>query len=199
MERHCLVTVGATVGFRALLEAVLEPSFWLFLKAESFTTLHIQAGPDARWANSRVAAVRHEMPPGFDVEVFDLTADLMRDQMLRCKARDKVRERGLVISHAGTGTILDAWKVAVPLIVVPNSALLDDHQTDMARHLAQEGYATMADPRQDDLEEAVRKSARLCEESKASHRPHPVRAPLRLWDIFPIDISTEEPVRLAYD
>ncbi|RDA90206.1 hypothetical protein CP533_0471 [Ophiocordyceps camponoti-saundersi (nom. inval.)] len=199
MERHCLVTVGATVGFRALLEPVLEPSFWLFLKAESFTTLHIQAGPDARWASSRVAALRHEMPSGFDVQVFDLTADLMRDQMLRCKARDKVRERGLVISHAGTGTILDAWKVAVPLIVVPNSALLDDHQTDMARHLAKEGYATMAEPRQDDLIEAVRKSARLCEESKASYRPHPVRAPLRLWEIRPRDMSTEEFARMAHD
>lgn len=47
----------------------------------------------------------------------------------------------------GTGTILDAWKLGVPLVVVPNTELLDDHQTQMARHLATEGYATMAEAR----------------------------------------------------
>lgn len=47
----------------------------------------------------------------------------------------------------GTGTILDAWKLGIPLIVVPNTALLDDHQTEMAKHLAKEGYATMASAR----------------------------------------------------
>lgn len=30
----------------------------------------------------------------------------------------------------------------MPLIVVPNTELLDDHQTEMAEHLAREGYAT---------------------------------------------------------
>jgi UDP-N-acetylglucosamine transferase subunit ALG13 len=47
-----------------------------------------------------------------------------------------------ILLYLGTGTILDAWKVGVPLIVVPNTELLDDHQTEMAKHLAREGYAT---------------------------------------------------------
>jgi beta-1,4-N-acetylglucosaminyltransferase len=41
----------------------------------------------------------------------------------------------------GTGTILDAWKVGLPVIVVPNETLLDNHQAEMAKHLAKEGYA----------------------------------------------------------
>lgn len=45
---------------------------------------------------------------------------------------------------SGTGTILDAWKLGLPIIVVPNTKLLDDHQTEMAQHLAKEGYATMS-------------------------------------------------------
>ncbi|PFH58294.1 hypothetical protein XA68_13898 [Ophiocordyceps unilateralis] len=199
MERHCLVTVGATVGFRALIEPVLEPSFWRFLRDEAFTALHIQAGPDARWAAARVAALRHEMPTGFDVDVFDITADLMRHQMLRCKAREAVRAPGLVISHAGTGTILDAWRVAVPLIVVPNPALLDDHQNELARHLAHGGYATMAEPRLDDLKDAVHKSDLLRDEPRACQRPNAVDAPLRLWDIRPSDVATEEASRMAHD
>lgn len=47
----------------------------------------------------------------------------------------------------GTGTILDAWKLGIPLVVVPNTSLLDDHQTEMAKHLAKEGYATMSSSR----------------------------------------------------
>jgi beta-1,4-N-acetylglucosaminyltransferase len=42
---------------------------------------------------------------------------------------------------------LDAWKLALPLVVVPNTQLLDDHQTEMARYLAQEGYAIMSTTR----------------------------------------------------
>lgn len=49
--------------------------------------------------------------------------------------------RYLVTYIAGTGTILDAWRAEIPLVVVPNKGLLDDHQTEMAKHLAYEGYA----------------------------------------------------------
>ncbi|KAF4591812.1 UDP-N-acetylglucosamine transferase subunit ALG13 [Ophiocordyceps camponoti-floridani] len=193
MQRHCLVTVGATVGFQALIEAVLEPSFWRFLCAEAFTALHIQAGPDAGWAAARVASLREEMPAGFDVDVFEITADLMRHQMLRCK------KNGLVISHAGTGTILDAWRVSAPLIVVPNPELLDDHQTELARHLAEEGYATMAQPRVDDLQGAVLKAALLRNEPRFSSRSNPVNASLGLWNIRPVDVAMEETSLMAHD
>jgi beta-1,4-N-acetylglucosaminyltransferase len=50
----------------------------------------------------------------------------------------------VLINRIGTGTILDAWKLGLPIIVVPNTRLLDDHQTEMAKHLAKEGYATMS-------------------------------------------------------
>ncbi|PHH76116.1 hypothetical protein CDD80_1784 [Ophiocordyceps camponoti-rufipedis] len=177
MPRHCLVTVGATVGFQSLVEAVLEPSFWRFLRAEAFTALHIQAGPDASWAAARVAALRDEMPAGFDVDVFDITADLMRHQMLRCK------KSGLVISHA----------------VVPNPALLDDHQTELASYLAEEGYATMAQPRVDDLQGAVLKAALLRDEPRLSSRSNPVKSSLGLWNIRPIDVAMEETSLMAHD
>lgn len=78
-----------------------------------------------------------------------------------CKAQDGSRQAGLVICHAGklsgstarvqilmtstgTGTILDGWRLGLSLVVVPNTSLLDDHQTEMAKHLSKEGYATMS-------------------------------------------------------
>jgi len=40
----------------------------------------------------------------------------------------------------GSGTILDALRLSVPLIVVPNSELLDNHQVELAEALAEQEY-----------------------------------------------------------
>lgn len=40
----------------------------------------------------------------------------------------------------GSGSILDALRIEVPLIVVPNTSLLHNHQVDLAEELAKQGY-----------------------------------------------------------
>lgn len=45
----------------------------------------------------------------------------------------------VVVSHAGAGTILEAIDLGKPLVVVINSALMDDHQTELARAMALRG------------------------------------------------------------
>lgn len=40
----------------------------------------------------------------------------------------------------GSGSILDALRISVPLIVVPNPSLLDNHQVELAEELAKQGY-----------------------------------------------------------
>jgi len=42
--------------------------------------------------------------------------------------------------NPGSGSILDALRISVPLIVVPNPSLLDDHQTELAEALQEQGY-----------------------------------------------------------
>lgn len=50
-------------------------------------------------------------------------------------------ERDLyMLISAGSGTILDALRLSVPLIVVPNASLLDNHQIELAEALAEQGY-----------------------------------------------------------
>lgn len=162
LDRYCLVTVGATVGFEELTKQVLQPAFWQFLSSQGFTELHIQCGPDISWASAIFSDQKGQLPQGFQIDVFDVKNNLMKDEMVLCQARAGERAQGLVISHAGTyqqrrmlhkthpyetpgtGTILDAWKMGLPLVVVPNTSLLNDHQTEMAKHLMKQGYATMS-------------------------------------------------------
>ena len=44
------------------------------------------------------------------------------------------------LTSKGSGSILDALRIAVPLIVVPNPSLLDNHQVELAEELAAQGY-----------------------------------------------------------
>lgn len=51
-------------------------------------------------------------------------------------------------SHAnyiGSGTILDAMRLGLTMIVVPNSSLLDNHQEELADELESQGYVTKSD------------------------------------------------------
>lgn len=167
LQRHCLVTVGATVGFPELTKTVLHPEFWKHLQSKGFTSLRVQCGPDTDWASSQLQSESQNIPSGMNVEVFESSKNLMKEEMTLCKAVPGKATLGLVISHAGTfrpfcwnrfpsylsltlfsgtGTILDAWKAMVPIVVVPNTSLLDNHQYEMAQYLAEEGYATRGTP-----------------------------------------------------
>ncbi|KAI5462524.1 hypothetical protein BGZ63DRAFT_216383 [Mariannaea sp. PMI_226] len=202
-ERYCLVTVGATVGFKALTESVLQPGFWTFLSSQGFTELRIQCGPDLPWATKKLESLADEVPSELNILLFDVRKNLMKEEMILCKPIAGKRGRGLVISHAGTGTILDAWKLGLPLIVVPNARLLDNHQTEMADHLAKEGYAIKSSSRTDDLQEAIHKTDLLWEENKSRWPPNDVSPQgsgrLRLWDIGLEEVAQEENSNMAHD
>ncbi|KAJ3517050.1 hypothetical protein NM208_g14762 [Fusarium decemcellulare] len=203
LDRSCLVTVGATVGFKNLIESVLQPTFWEYLRSQGFTELHIQCGPDVEWATSKLASQGQHVPSGLTIDIFDVRKNLMKEEMTLCKPADGNRHLGLVISHAGTGTILDAWKLGLPLVVVPNTKLLNDHQTEMAKHLSKEGYAIMSSGSVDDLQEAIHKVELLWEENKSRWPPNEVQPKetgrLRLWDLAPREVAKEENAYMVHD
>jgi UDP-N-acetylglucosamine transferase subunit ALG13 len=41
---------------------------------------------------------------------------------------------------SGTGSILEALRMGVPLVVVPNPDLQDNHQMELAREMHRQGY-----------------------------------------------------------
>ncbi|KAF4446928.1 beta-1,4-N-acetylglucosaminyltransferase [Fusarium austroafricanum] len=204
LDRICLVTVGATTGFRKLAESVLQPSFWKYIRSQGFTELHLQCGPDIVWASKQLSHFKQDVPPGLSIEIFDSKKNLTKEEMILCKDTKEKRHLGLVISHAGTGTILDAWKMGLPLIVVPNTQLLNDHQTEMAKHLSKEGYAIMSSGSSaEDLEGAIHKLGLLWEENKTRWPPHmiPSQEPnrLRLWDLAPEEVAREQNATMVHD
>ncbi|EXA45202.1 beta-1,4-N-acetylglucosaminyltransferase [Fusarium oxysporum f. sp. pisi HDV247] len=203
LDRVCLVTVGATTGFGKLVESVLQPSFWQYMNSQRFTQLRVQCGPDLAWASKQLADRKDNIPSGLFIDLFASKKNLMKEEMSLCKDADGKRQLGLVISHAGTGTILDAWKMGLPLIVVPNIQLLNDHQTEMAKHLSKEGYAIMSSGSAEDLEEAIHKVGLLWEENKTRWPPHiiPSQQPkrLRLWDLAPEEVAKEQNATMVHD
>ncbi|KAH7223552.1 glycosyltransferase family 28 C-terminal domain-containing protein [Fusarium oxysporum] len=203
LDRVCLVTVGATTGFGKLVESVLQPSFWQYMNSQRFTQLRVQCGPDLAWASKQLADRKVNIPSGLCIDLFASKKNLMKEEMSLCKDADGKRQLGLVISHAGTGTILDAWKMGLPLIVVPNIQLLNDHQTEMAKHLSKEGYAIMSSGSAEDLEEAIHKVGLLWEENKTRWPRHiiPSQQPkrLRLWDLAPEEVAKEQNATMVHD
>ena len=51
-----------------------------------------------------------------------------------------IAQCSLVISHCGAGSTFEALSLGVPLVVVPNALLMDNHQVELANLLEGEGY-----------------------------------------------------------
>ncbi|KAG8625093.1 hypothetical protein KVT40_006844 [Elsinoe batatas] len=149
IKRTCFVTIGATAAFEGLVRAVLSQDFLQGLKRHHYTDLVVQfgAGGDDLFESCQVQA-RSTSPDGdqstlfgINIEGFPVDTNGLDQYMNKAKAsKDSAAREGCIISHAGTGTILSAMRLAVPIIVVPNEELLDNHQVELAEVLAQQGY-----------------------------------------------------------
>lgn len=134
------VTTGATVTFIRLLELCLTEKFISSVKQNGFEKLIIQYGsqPDAvqlftksldklhlAHSTNNDLIVAKDSQGSFVIEGFAFTNDIKKIML----------NADLVISHAGTGSILDALRLQKPLIVVINSTLMNNHQSEIADEL----------------------------------------------------------------
>ncbi|KAM0335880.1 hypothetical protein ACHAQA_000931 [Verticillium albo-atrum] len=169
LERHCLITVGATARFTQLLKEAIEPPFLDMLRGQGFTHLTVQCGEDIDWFRDQLRAL--DAPATLHITAFEFVDDLTQE-MLRCRAEANTCRDGLVICHAGTGTILDGLRIHVPLIVVPNPTLKDNHQEELAEEIQKQGYAVWG--RLGQLDYALEQSALLCDKNARAFRAHPL-------------------------
>lgn len=113
-----LVITTGTFGFPALIDRIVEAVDDI---SEVYSEIHIQYGsilPPSLLSLSKSMSKSsfHAVPYYKDFRKFISQADL-------------------VITHAGTGTVLSLLKEKVPFIIVPNKSLLHNHQTEYADSL----------------------------------------------------------------
>ncbi|KAI0725163.1 glycosyl transferase [Fomitopsis betulina] len=129
--KHVFVTVGST-RFDALVDAVRTDAVLASLHKRGVSSLTVQGGEAVKqYSPEQLQAItasgsKYEI----DVEAWAYKPTLQEDY----------QRAHLLISHAGSGTILDVLRLNKPLIVVPNSSLLDNHQQELADALADLGH-----------------------------------------------------------
>ncbi|KAG6821066.1 hypothetical protein H0H93_007225 [Arthromyces matolae] len=130
------VTVGST-QFDALVQATLSPTVLSTLRRKDYTRLIVQCGN----SNFELASAISEGQKlviereGVDIELWKFKSTL----------QDVYEKADLIISHAGSGTILDVLRLGKPLLTVVNTTLLDNHQQELASALARLGHLQYSD------------------------------------------------------
>ncbi|KAJ2161626.1 hypothetical protein GGF46_001308 [Coemansia sp. RSA 552] len=126
------VTVGST-KFDELVRAVGSREFLQALAIRGFRRLVVQCGASIDVFAPPPAAAESS---GIEIETFRYTN----------RPQHFIEQAGLVICHAGTGSILDALHSGKPTIAVVNRSLANNHQTEIAQELAAERYLYAAEP-----------------------------------------------------
>ncbi|KAH3673745.1 hypothetical protein WICMUC_003488 [Wickerhamomyces mucosus] len=157
------VTTGATVIFPELLKSVLNVSFISKLKVLGYSKIKIQYGKHHEGLqifqdgikSNRTSIIKeeeekedklqYEDKDGFLIEGFPFTNDIQQE----------IFESSLVISHSGTGSILDSLRLNKKLIVVINENLMDNHQLEIANELFNQNCLRKSTPSLDELIENV--------------------------------------------
>ncbi|KAI1401401.1 glycosyltransferase family 1 protein [Hypoxylon fuscum] len=135
LSKYAFVTVGASASFKSLVDEVVSDAFLSKLKSLGFTVLMVQCGPDFDYFES----VRPPYQPGkLYVHGFAYKPDI-RAEMKLATAEAGSRSMGLIITHAGSGSILDALDFNTNLIAVPNPTLMDNHQSEIADEMEKQG------------------------------------------------------------
>ncbi|THU86438.1 glycosyl transferase [Dendrothele bispora CBS 962.96] len=131
------VTVGST-RFDSLVDRVLSEEVLASLRGRGYTKLVVQCGNSA-FGHANLLQQETELhleKDGVSIELWKFKPSL----------QEEYERADLVISHAGSGTIIDVLRMKKPLIIVPNPTLLDNHQEELATALEQLGHLRSSTP-----------------------------------------------------
>lgn len=170
-QAQLVVTVGST-QFPALSDAVLSPAVLEILPGLGIASVTVQAGSAEIPVHARGGEITYTTRDGGYVRVRTLRytrdavemdallkgADVVVSHAGEClstvfrsiKRRDGSTAhcsfRGSSWLTPGSGSILTALRMGKPLLVVPNEALMDNHQVELADALQKEGYLWTCTP-----------------------------------------------------
>lgn len=159
-----IFTTGATVTFKPLLEYITTYSFIndFLINEANISTIVIQYGNeiDSNSGKNLSKLYFNELLSNSDLieklglSITNLTNDKsvitfesgskqLRDKNFRLvvfpfhgNINHFISKSDVVVSHAGTGSIIDSLRLYKPLIVVTNESLMDNHQVEVADELS---------------------------------------------------------------
>lgn len=120
------MTVGST-KFDDLVKAMTSKRCIAVLKELGYTNLVIQHGKSRHALQSSSAQL--------SISAYDYKPSL----------KDDMKNASLVISHAGSGSILESLRLNKHLIVIVNTSLMDNHQAELATELQKSNYLIVSD------------------------------------------------------
>ncbi|KAI1380815.1 glycosyltransferase family 1 protein [Hypoxylon crocopeplum] len=139
IAKFAFVTVGASASFKSLIKEIISDAFVAKLEALGFTHLIVQCGPDfGYFQNARPTRDAEGLIItgfSFDNDILMYMGLTTADDTAGCE-----RSQGLIITHAGSGSILDALDFNTTLIAVPNPALMGNHQSEIAEEMEKQGF-----------------------------------------------------------
>lgn len=180
MGQSVLVTVGSTC-FPALSDFMVRDDTLRSLYEIGVMRLTVQYGTHESKVSPDIVS-RGNMP---HVTTYRYTDDLTKE----------MKSASIIVSHAGAGTILEAIDLGKSLIVVVNTALMDNHQTELARAMAACSCCTVVTQTQinQDLIPTIRKLS-----EHGSGRTIPLaRPPVRVQGVFGSIIRQEASIAMA--
>ena len=125
--KNIFVTVGTT-RFDKLVSSVTSKIALEWMKSQGFSSLTIQYGrgskPEMRQHNSSIK-----------IQSYDFRPSLKTD----------MEQADLILSHAGAGTVMEVLRMNKKMIVVINTDLMDNHQTELAGAMAERGHLHVVD------------------------------------------------------
>ncbi|KAI1778259.1 glycosyltransferase family 1 protein [Hypoxylon cercidicola] len=195
--KYAFVTVGASASFKPLIEEVVSAAFVAKLAALSFTHLVVQCGPDYDFFLAAAAAAAPPRDPpggGLAVSGFAYKNDLFDDMELTTphESPEEVRLPGLIITHAGSGSILDALDCNTSLVAVPNTSLMDNHQSEIAVEMERQGFLVQG--KIGSLTDAVDKAVLHTTKKQWPPVPDPDSMwPGGLWDVMKSLLPERQP------
>lgn len=145
-----LITTGATETFKSLIQFSANEKFLSFVTNHTkITKIIIQFGNNTQFFQQCLARIpnlkQSTTQNHFGIE----TESYIYDDKLRIQAYQfnpnilkDIEDLDYIISHAGTGSILDSLRLKKPLLVIVNDKLMDNHQLDIAQEFQNDNFLT---------------------------------------------------------